>query len=312
MTIQKAIKEIILQKGEQIFANSKELFNLLVNLAPEYQKDIKIMKNIIDDDILKIFIDDTKEIDYKIKILQGIFQREFMKVLPLLPNDPRNYIEWTNYIIESFGIPLGWGDSIKLDYDIRPIQTNLSKKQSRINQIIKENAKDVALDENVLQQLGYEIVFENKGECSQITYLKKDGKYTISLDIPPFYEYNGQNYKITKIASKSFYNFNTLDNIIIPETVTEIGEEAFCYCDHIKKIVMSENITKIGKKAFAYCKYLKAIIIPDHVTKIEKETFFQCNSLERVIMPINSVKIEENAFYACKKLKSKIEYIFEK
>ena len=312
MTIQEAVQKMIEQNGKQIFTNSKEFFYLLINLAPEYQKDIKIMKSIIDDDMLKIFIDDTKGIDTRIWNLSPIFQGEFQCLLPLLPDDPRNYIEWTNYIIESFGIPLGWEDSIKKMKDNWVIQTNLPKQQPRIMPIIKENAKEVTLDENILKQLSYEIIFEDKGKWSQKIYQKKDGKYTSSLDIPPFYEYNGQNYKITKIAPKAFYNFNTLNNIIIPDTVTEIGEEAFCYCDHLEKIVMSENVTKIGKKAFAYCKSLKAIIIPDNVTKIEDETFFYCSSLERVIMPINSVEIGENAFYACGKLKYKIENTFEK
>ena len=62
MTIQEAITEIIKIKGKDIFKEQKMFFAFLADLSPEYPKERKIIKNNFDDNLLKLFIDDTKRV----------------------------------------------------------------------------------------------------------------------------------------------------------------------------------------------------------------------------------------------------------
>ena len=60
MTITDAVKKIIELKGLDIFKNLKQFLAFLDDLAPEYQKERKIIKNNFDENILGLFVDESK------------------------------------------------------------------------------------------------------------------------------------------------------------------------------------------------------------------------------------------------------------
>lgn len=57
------------------------------------------------------------------------------------------------------------------------------------------------------------------------------------------------------------YNFTSLKEIELPNSVTNIDDLAFYYCDSLTKITIPESITNIGKNAFCTCNNLKEIYI---------------------------------------------------
>ena len=64
---------------------------------------------------------------------------------------------------------------------------------------------------------------------------------------------------ISTIKDWTFYNYSSLTNIIIPDTVTSIGEYAFCHCTSLTSIVIPDTVTTIGGQAFYKCSSLTTI-----------------------------------------------------
>ena len=130
-------------------------------------------------------------------------------------------------------------------------------------------------------------------------------------------EYNGNKYSllpnvlvipnsVTEIKPYTFYNCDSLTDIIIPNSVTSIGFFAFVDCNSLTNIIIPNSVTSIGSCAFGGCSSLTNIIIPNSVTSIESWAFYDCKSLTSVIIPNSVTSIESWAFYDCKSLTSVI------
>ena len=55
--------------------------------------------------------------------------------------------------------------------------------------------------------------------------------------------------------------------------MTDIGDFAFSYCSSLNNIVIPNSVTNIGKGAFSGCISLTYIVIPDSVTDIGECAF---------------------------------------
>lgn len=62
--------------------------------------------------------------------------------------------------------------------------------------------------------------------------------------------------KLKYIALNMFYYCQSLQSIIIPDTVLTIDASAFQYCRALETITIPENVTSIGNNAFRYCSKL--------------------------------------------------------
>ena len=130
--------------------------------------------------------------------------------------------------------------------------------------------------------------------CASITgFSSKTGRNDIIV-VPE--KLNGA--EVTSVGSNAFQN-SSIQNIILPDTVTKIGYYAF-YCAYsLKRISLSDNLTSIGSYAFAYCYALEEIKLPSSLTSIESNAFYYCTSLTGIEFP-NSVKgINSYAFAYC-------------
>lgn len=273
MTITDAIKKIIELKGLEIFKNYKLFFSFLSDLSPEYQKERKIIKNNFDERILELFIDENKKPAQRLRWVQ------------IKLDDAGLAKDWIDFIIESFGLALGWENEVQ-DLKINaPILTNTPQIQHQ-KQIVNTNFQDVTLNDDVLKQLGY-----------------LDKKEIQKLDVPSNYEtYNGLSFRITNIENELFKNCEKLQSVIIPDTIKEIGNSAFENCRSLKKINIPDSVIKIGYRAFVNCRSLNNITIPDSVIKIGSKAFGACTSLINITLSNNITKIEEGLFANCKSL----------
>ena len=136
---------------------------------------------------------------------------------------------------------------------------------------------------------------------------------------------------VKRIPDYMFANLDTIDEIILPDSVTEIGSFAF-NCSSIKKITLPENLIviedyafggtdvqiegnafpegmrMIGTAAFIGCESLEEIYIPDSVVNIAEYAFEDCTNLKKVRMSSNVKLISTGAFRNCPKLE---EFIWD-
>ncbi len=150
------------------------------------------------------------------------------------------------------------------------------------------------------------IVFETP--ASDFTYTISDGEVTIvqytgtdtEVEIPAKIE----EYPVTRIESRAFWDRNRLTSIMIPEGVTSIGSFAFYLCRSLTRISIPDSVTSIEGNAFSSCYSLVDITIPESVISIEGGIFQNCTSITSITIPSNVTSIGKSAFLGCSSLTS--------
>ena len=118
MKISEAIKEIIKLKGLTIFNDYKRFKEFLADFSTDtHKRELDVFKNAVDENMLKMCIDDSLE-EYR-KILKLQIQLENKGLTQ----------DWINFIIESFALPLGWNYTPKPTTQLQP-QTQQVQKQN--------------------------------------------------------------------------------------------------------------------------------------------------------------------------------------
>ena len=138
-----------------------------------------------------------------------------------------------------------------------------------------------------------------KAKVAEVT--ENPNKYTGSVVIPASVNYNGVDYKVTKITEKAFYKCKSLTSVTIPRTVTTIGNYAF-FDSGITSITIPEGVTNIEYCTFQECANLVSVSIPDGVTSIGNNCFYSCINLTSITLPNSVTSIGEFAFDYCEAL----------
>ena len=130
------------------------------------------------------------------------------------------------------------------------------------------------------------------------TYNEESGWFVLKFDAP-----------VTLIGKKAFGisaegSASTLQEIVIPDSVTSIGDYAFDSCTSLTSVTIPDSVTSIGVRAFYDCTSLTSVTIPNGITKIENHTFFHCKALTNITLPANLEIIGTAAFQGCSSITS--------
>ncbi|MBQ6223335.1 MAG: leucine-rich repeat protein, partial [Solobacterium sp.] len=116
---------------------------------------------------------------------------------------------------------------------------------------------------------------------------------------------------MTYIGKYAFRSCSSLATIEIPGSVTSIGEGAFAECSNLKKITIGEGITSIpdsiGETSsywFRGCTSLEEVVLPDSLTSIGNGAFSGCSDLTTIIIPDSVTRIGSYVFYDCSSLET--------
>ncbi|WP_131781287.1 leucine-rich repeat domain-containing protein [Legionella gresilensis] len=131
---------------------------------------------------------------------------------------------------------------------------------------------------------------------------------TIGSTFPFYYVNNIEPIKLLRNLIKFFYSasnsINSLQSLILPNSINLIGASAFEGNRNLKNINLSPNITVIKQNTFANCESLETLTIPEQVTKIEGYAFYRCNNLKTITIPDRVTKIGMFAFSRCINLRT--------
>lgn len=135
-------------------------------------------------------------------------------------------------------------------------------------------------------------------------YGLKGNVYVRSISLPA---------SVTYLESYAFSECHSLEEAIIPDSLTGMGWKMFYECTNLKTVkVILEDGTVVGNEnevripsniyevcGFDSCTSITRVIIPDGVTRIGGLAFLGCTSLEYVRVPDSIEIIGQNAFNGC-------------
>ncbi len=121
-----------------------------------------------------------------------------------------------------------------------------------------------------------------------------------SLVVPAAFKEGNTWYKIVEIAAETFCEHTTLEEIILPDTLTTIGDTAFAMSG-LTDIVIPDSVTSLGGEVFPGSS-LKTIVIGNGVTTLKASLFEQCAYLTTVTIGKGVKTIDAWVFQGCNKL----------
>lgn len=130
----------------------------------------------------------------------------------------------------------------------------------------------------------------------------KEIKPLIFRSHPELREIDLSNTVIENILTKTFFECKNVYRIVLPNTLKVIGYQAFSNCQSLEELIIPESIEEIMSGAFEECSSLISIKVPSSIKKIEMNLFKNCSKLERIVLSDGLIKIGESAFENCIKL----------
>ena len=96
-----------------------------------------------------------------------------------------------------------------------------------------------------------------------------------------------------------FENFQSLEKVILPDSVTTIMDSAFKYCRNLATINLPDSVKSIMDHAFEGCKSLESITLPNKIREIGSYAFYNCSSLASILIPVSVRYVGVNVFVGC-------------
>ncbi len=85
--------------------------------------------------------------------------------------------------------------------------------------------------------------------------------------------------------------YEALESVVIPDSVTTIGANAFIRCASLKSLTIPDSVTTIDGYAFTYCTGLESVTGGNNVTSVERSAFYSCDNIKTVVAPFKIVDI---------------------
>lgn len=160
----------------------------------------------------------------------------------------------------------------------------------------KDSPEDTDVYNVTSEQLAsMKLYFDGNGGIASLysNTLSNDDKITYeNLVIPDSVD----NVPVTSIIKKGFNNCTSLQNVVMPNSISSIGMLAFARCSNLRTITLSKSITSIPSRAFYNCIELRQITIPEGVVQIDAAAFQNCNLSSGVYFPSTLTSIGAGAF----------------
>ena len=141
-----------------------------------------------------------------------------------------------------------------------------------------------------------EVIDRGYGYEKEIIYFPGSPNASGDVMILDRFTVGTEEYVVTSIGKRAFYENLTIKSISIPNTVTDIGDYAFHDCDNLVAVQLPEGLTQIAYCLFLSCDKLMSVVIPPSVCRIEMRAFAGCSSLASITLPASLTFAGKGAF----------------
>lgn len=273
---------VLLEPGEYTLTFSDTIFNTTTTYYSRI-RNIELSSNWID---VELSSPGTLgvEVLYKVNVLKDV---ELLKVKGTL-----NETDWTN--INQMKNLIGL-DLTEAKFDVVPEKAfyGLSKLS---NVKLPEGVKTIGASAFVGTQL------LNIDIPSSVTSIGTSAFSGTMIRTVNFKE----NSQLQSIGYNAFYQCTSLQEFIMPNTVTNLNinsyyqySDIFYGCTNLKKLIFSDAITSLPKRTCYGCSAIRELHLPKNLETIEAEAFYQCSKLRKIEFPSSLRAISSSAFYQC-------------
>ena len=133
-------------------------------------------------------------------------------------------------------------------------------------------------DEIQANEIEYELYTDGANtKLSIVNYLNKNNK---TERIPNEMTVTEGTFPVCRVGG--FSNYDTLEYIVLPDSLKEFNQEAFKDCKNLKQVIIPPNVTEIANKAFSSCDNLTKVTLPTSLTTLGPTCFAWCSDLNEV------------------------------
>lgn len=275
---------ILLEPGEYSLEWCDSIYNNTEYVKTKVQ-NIELSSNWVDIDLAKAGTLGV-EVLYKVDVLNDV---ELLKVSGNLNSD-----DWT--AIKNMKNLIG-----------------LDLSEAKFNSV-----PDYAFDG--LSKLSYVVLPEGPTSIGQYAFR---GTQILNIDIPNSVTFIGQyafagtrvrnvnfkeDSKLTYIGYNAFRECTSLEQFIMPNTVTALGTYnnrvdyecgTFYGCTNLEKLHFSDALSTLEQNVCYNCSKLKEVHLPQNIQSIRDYAFYKTSSLRKIDLPSSLKRIDYNAFYQC-------------
>ena len=108
---------------------------------------------------------------------------------------------------------------------------------------------------------------------------------------------------VKTIDVQAFHRCENLEEVVLPGSLVTIGYASFRDCGKLRSINLPEGLQHIDDYAFKKCVGLKTLTLPESLSTIGYEAFQECTGLESVALPKNLKSLVGCAFWGCEGLR---------
>lgn len=284
LEVKKALKSLVDSYGSDILSDSKKFISFLNDFLPEYEKERRLIKNVVNNEVILNMI---KEENHNIAIMKA---KEFMMTELFLSENA------CEFIMECFTYVLGWEYAYRgKQDDVQPVAVNETAKTpvQTAPAVKKPSGPKVFKSFDALKYKLKGTVKIAEGYTAIEEFCFDGFGFIKAVKLPE---------TMVSIGEYAFSECKRLRTVELPSSLRTIGKSAFSSCNKLNMIKIPAGVIAIEEGTFSFCHNLEIVDLPQTVSSIGDEAFSGCEKLRKLFIPESVKFIGENVFSLCPNL----------
>lgn len=277
--VKQSLKSLVDNYGVDILTDKTKFISFLNDYLPEYEKERRLIKNVISNGVIKNMLDEN---NHDIAIMKA---REYMANELFLSENA------CEFVIECFAFVLGW---VYVPEPVQPAAPSVTQEAAPEppDLVMPSNPKEMKAFDALKYKIkrNVEIPF---GYTSIANFCFDSFNFMKAIKLPE---------SMITIGEYAFSECKKLKTIELPSSIRIIKRAAFSQCMSLVAINIPNGVVAIEEDMFSFCHNLESVEIPPTVSSIGNGAFSGCEKLRELVISENVKFIGENVFTYCPQL----------